>query len=402
METTTANLPEVDFPHFWYNNKIYGSREEVFDDMLLREDYNGTMEFRFAEHVFGKMSWMRKIDISISNLYKLRAQQLRDKYDYIILMFSGGSDSTQMLYSFIKNKIFVDEILVINNEKLANAITRDQYLSDKELQQLLEYDLAVKPVLELVKKVSPNTKITIVDTSDYAISQFTSISKQEVLVGKSKDVSTTSSKLFVSRPHIYQFYANKHVLDTAKLGRSTCLLRGFEKPILIIDNDELFGVFTDIMMISGRMYAESKHYTLENFYWTADFPLIVIKQSQMIKHELETNKDFYERYTASKKKMAEHKDVFVHSPAYMIERELSRIIYPNFSPRTFAAIKTIWLPAEAKAIKYLGYKNFTEDMILDIAKEKENKYSKIVNKSQFSGTLYTRWYFLGKLEPKWS
>jgi len=154
------------------------------------------------------------------------------------------------------------------------------------------------------------------------------------------------------------------------------------------------------MMTSGN-YLRSRHYSLENFYWCTEVPLITVKQAQMIKYELENDKQFYQRYVSSKKKIEDHKDLFAYTPAYMIERELSRIIYPDFDMKTFAAPKTIWLPAEVKALKELGFKNFAEDAILDNARDKENKYKKIVNKKQFADTLYTRGYYLGTFNPKW-
>ncbi len=42
---------------------------------------------------------------SLDSLYKERAQQLRDTYDYLILSFSGGWDSRTILNTFIKNNI---------------------------------------------------------------------------------------------------------------------------------------------------------------------------------------------------------------------------------------------------------------------------------------------------------
>ena len=39
---------------------------------------------------------------SLPDLYRQRAQQLRDKYDYLILYFSGGADSYNVLRSFYR------------------------------------------------------------------------------------------------------------------------------------------------------------------------------------------------------------------------------------------------------------------------------------------------------------
>ena len=63
----------------------------------------------FNESVFSSYDWTVEPNESIADLYRQRAQQLRDKYDYIVLMFSGGADSTTVLRSFLDNDIKLDE-----------------------------------------------------------------------------------------------------------------------------------------------------------------------------------------------------------------------------------------------------------------------------------------------------
>ena len=48
---------------------------------------------------------------SFDELLKERCIQLRDKYNYLILYFSGGSDSETTLQSFIRSGIHLDEIV---------------------------------------------------------------------------------------------------------------------------------------------------------------------------------------------------------------------------------------------------------------------------------------------------
>ena len=226
-------------------------------------------------------------------------------------------------------------------EKLAESISAEEYLKDKELQQLLEYKLAARPVLEYVRQVSPNTKITIVDASDYTIEQYTSLSNYHNIVGKDKHLPALSQKLFMTKPFIYQYYTNLHVFSNVKLGRSVCLVRGFEKPILIVEKpNRVLALFSDIVM-SGTNNLGNKEYAIENFYWSIDAPFITVKQCQLIKDKLETDKKFFMLYHSSKKKIEEHNDPFRNSPAFMIERELSSIIYPDFNIKTFAAAKIL-------------------------------------------------------------
>lgn len=392
------HLPQIDIPHYWYNNMMFNSREDALNAMLANNDYNSTMEFRLGNHVYEKIDWTQKVEYDISTLYKMRAQQLRDMYKYLMISFSGGSDSTQMLYSFINNNIFIDEILMVNYEQLAEKVSMEEYVKDKELQQLLEYRLAAKPVIEYVKKVSPKTKITVIDTSSFVVDQFTDVSKHHVIFGKDKDIKNASPRLYVARPQVYSYYTNLHIIENCKLDKSTCLVRGFEKPIMLINElNEVITLFSDITMVSRR----TDLFSLEDFYWSPHAPFITVKQSQLIKNELQTNKEFYEKFYSSKQKIQSHTDVFTYSPAYMIQRELSRIIYPDFNTRTFAASKTIQTPGEVKALKKLGFKIHTNEVIKDNANYMLKYYGNIVNKKQFNDTLYTKGYFVGMFRPKW-
>ena len=71
-------------------------------------------EWNFSNETFGAQNWLIEPNINILDLYRIRAQQLRDKYDYIRLEFSGGGDSTTALYSFINNGIHLDEDAIID------------------------------------------------------------------------------------------------------------------------------------------------------------------------------------------------------------------------------------------------------------------------------------------------
>ena len=57
---------------------------------------------------------------SLEFLMAERAREIRENYNYIKFFFSGGSDSTTIINQFIKNKIFIDEIIVFRFSYLNN------------------------------------------------------------------------------------------------------------------------------------------------------------------------------------------------------------------------------------------------------------------------------------------
>ena len=79
--------------------------------LMRATETNQFPEWHFNRTQLDAQVWDVEPSASLQELYRIRAQQIRDKYDYIRLEFSGGADSTVVLYSFLNNGIFVDEIV---------------------------------------------------------------------------------------------------------------------------------------------------------------------------------------------------------------------------------------------------------------------------------------------------
>ena len=63
------------------------------------------VHWHFHDDAFASKNWAVEPDISLTTLYKWRAEQLRQKYDYIVLFYSGGADSNNILDTFVNNNI---------------------------------------------------------------------------------------------------------------------------------------------------------------------------------------------------------------------------------------------------------------------------------------------------------
>jgi hypothetical protein len=64
----------------------------------------------YHEHVYDHQPWTHEPPVSIEELYRQRALQLREQYDHLVLFYSGGADSHTILQTFIKNNIKIDEV----------------------------------------------------------------------------------------------------------------------------------------------------------------------------------------------------------------------------------------------------------------------------------------------------
>ena len=69
------------------------------------------MDWIFHDDAFSKYPWHIEPEASLDQLYDARARQLREKYDYVVLSYSGGSDTHNILESFIRQGLHIDEIV---------------------------------------------------------------------------------------------------------------------------------------------------------------------------------------------------------------------------------------------------------------------------------------------------
>ena len=66
--------------------------------------------WHYNDQLFSSFDWKKPSMMPLSELYRRRAEQLRNDYDYLILMYSGGADSENILDTFVTNNIHLDEV----------------------------------------------------------------------------------------------------------------------------------------------------------------------------------------------------------------------------------------------------------------------------------------------------
>lgn len=77
----------------------------------------------FNESVFLRYDWTKEPVESLWDLYAKRAREIRAKYDYVVLNYSGGADSHMMVRAFLENDIPVDEIITCHYGGVDNRMT---------------------------------------------------------------------------------------------------------------------------------------------------------------------------------------------------------------------------------------------------------------------------------------
>lgn len=391
----------VRYGYYEYKNTAYIKRSDVLDKMLEMKDYSGSFIFRFNDEFFSKLNWMEEPDIDVLTLYKLRAQQLREKYDYLVLFFSGGSDSVQILNTFMDNNIFIDEVQCYHHEEGLQAIERSHDLNSIETIDLLEYRYSSKKYLDILKNKSPNTKIVEVDLTKMTMDLIAG--KKYTHMGLDKKSILMTNNIYNTFPKLYSYamfdYNDKR---TFPVGRDRiAFIRGVEKPKISFDYDRfLYFHFNDTALLYARNIMQNELPNigiLENFFWSIDAPLIPIKQSHMILNHFKSKPALLRAYREYRRNAKEDGISWYNSNLTFTERLIANIIYPEWlASKPYMGMKG-GKTSDFLILDHLNIKHHGESATKEYRDFMLKKYDKIRNKKLLSQFMGSEKYRIGKL-----
>lgn len=229
-------------------------------------------KFYFQDEIWAKQDWLAPPDVPLRELYRARAEQLRSKYDYIILAYSGGADSWNVLKTFDDAGIFLDEIVSYHDYG---------FTGDRLSKASSEIFTVAEPVaLDYVKRV-PNSRFTLIDAKPLLLDVWARTSAEELLSGyyvsPVSPLSPIRGGCFMHGVDRYQ-----KLLES---GKRVCLLWGFDKVHLKITDGRYCFQFIDYI---SQAYAKSHlPVTDEFFYFSTDLPALLIKSCHQVKSFLD-------------------------------------------------------------------------------------------------------------------
>jgi hypothetical protein len=275
------------------------------------------LHWDFNESVFSSYDWTLEPKESILELYRRRAQQLRDKYDYIILTYSGGADSTTILESFIINDIKLDEVVSYVNHEREGSLSSEIYQ-------------AAIPKFEELKTKNPHIKFRLLDLTEFELEHFS--------LTKNKFNWIYEMNAYFNPNNASRFNFGMKIKEWADMihaGKRVCILTGLDKPrILHVDGKFVFRFidFIDCAATVSSM-AGLQPWTDELFYWTPDMPEILIKQGHLIKNYLAGDVTTLPFMSLQKSDLAYKKHL--GKKYWLSNHGVHKLIYPNWNIDTF-------------------------------------------------------------------
>jgi hypothetical protein len=300
----------------------------------------------YNDLIFRQHPWHVDTHKDIRQLYKERAEQLREKYDYLVILYSGGADSFTVMKSFFDNDIHVDEVVnmtTLAGEKSWNTIHN---------QEVKEVAI---PETEKFLEGRVGTKHTVLDLTEI----IETIYKKD---NNTFDFLYNCNNCF--GPHMLSRSYFKDVPHWKKLieqGKTVCWISGHDRPPIVYDqtNDRYFLQYPDTIDhgAAGPLHQRRniREENFEAFYWSPDAVDLQTRQCHILINYLRnpppedldsmylsSNPYQYQwDYTGQKRMFWKPRPTtLINGVTYYLNNEgINRLIYPDWQEDTFTVGK---------------------------------------------------------------
>ena len=229
----------------------------------------------YYDEIYDKLNWKIEPPESLQYYYKEQAQRIRDQYDYVVLCYSGGYDSTNILETFHFNNIKLDKIVCVG------ALSQDSHSGVDENHNGELYYNSFPYLKELGLE-------SITQTIDYT-QMFDDVSQFSVYELGDTWIEEIGSKY---SPHNWFWRdLDRYVIPESQKDKKIGIIFGADKPYMY--SNPIRGThyssfcFQDTPITSYGRFNPNKRFNTDyiNFYWDPTYPFILLKQL----HELKKN-----------------------------------------------------------------------------------------------------------------
>jgi len=292
----------------------------------MAQRLNQPIEFHYNDEIFDSLDWTKEPKKDLRDLYQDRAKQIRNNYDYVVLFYSGGADSHNMLESFLNAGVPIDEVVSFH------SLSADGDRQSEFNREIFETAIPYVESLKLTQRLSNDTPHRLIDMSD-------------IITKFCKDINWLDFPYMVSSTlsinNVARSYLRRYVTDWAdkiNQGKRLVLVWGHDKPRIMSDGPRFFLNFMDIFdncVSNWVQQTSTAGWFDEMFYSTPDMPQLVVKQAHTIKRFLEVCNDTHPWVTESVTGLG-HAVKYSKDGSYksiwLTQDAQSMLIYPWFRP----------------------------------------------------------------------
>ena len=256
---TSGNLLDIYHDHTLHG-VYYSVGPARFINKLLALEHSRLThvfpKFHYHDDVFGAQDWSQEPQQSWQDLLVQRARQIRERYDYVMLAWSGGTDSMTMWHAFRAADVHIDSILVV--------------YADDDRYSALAYP---KANVDWIKQNHWDADTEIIASERTDPRHFSEFREpgwiwQDTGLPNAARVDGGINKEL-----------HRALLEDRAQARSCCMVVGHEKPCVRLEGGKWYSSFLDVK--AYNYFAGYQYF--EPFFSTPDMPAIHIKQSHMVK-----------------------------------------------------------------------------------------------------------------------
>jgi hypothetical protein len=292
--------------------KFYSKLEAI--EFSVRTNQKVTWHFNDVE--FGLHDWTVEPTETLEELYRQRAQQLREKYDYLVLWFSGGSDSDNILHTFVTNNIKLDECASLVN--YAATGSREDWLNGEI------YNVAV-PKVNAAKHTQPWMQHTLIDIAQPTIDYFSKQDASDWVYGLNNFVNPNSAVKQEIKKTV------PHWMQLVDQGKRVGFIYGLEKPMVHGFGKNYYFKFTDSIDNAVSNVIQSRNDEWDHnelFYWDPSCVKLLTKQGHAVKRFLKKA----EGLSQDKERIFMNSTVVDKKVKWLTIELLNKIVYPGWTP----------------------------------------------------------------------
>jgi len=313
------------------NGRFFSSK---IKSLLYATMVNQPVSFYYYDEVWDKTIETYKYtpDVNLLDMYRIRAEQLRSQYDYLVLHFSGGSDSTTVLESFILNGIKLDEVYVKWPLKLLNSQVYTPNNKDfNPTNMLSEWDFSIKPKLDWLRSVHPEIKIVVEDWTDDLYQFNTNQITEELFLKHNQNFGLVN--------FIFSEMLSKSSMEMQERGMKVGHVYGAEKPLLVYKDESFYTYYSDASTNAvGFQHAHGKTDPTNkiNFYHAVDYPELTIARAYKMADHLTKNPGLIKLVDSANGRLPiEVKTKFID----LFQKLCAKVLYPNWNMNNFQVDK---------------------------------------------------------------
>lgn len=222
--------------------------------------------FYYFDDVYNRIDWTIEPTQSLEYYYLNQAQRIRDEYDYVILCYSGGYDSTNILETFHFNNIKLDKIITVGALKQDSSSMVDENHNGELYHNVFPY----------IQELGLSSITQVIDYTEY----FNNVNQFSISTYSNEWIDYTGGWF---SPHNWFWHdIEKYIIPQQYRDKKVALIFGKDKPYITIENRKFGFKFKDIAINSYGNVSSTANCDRINFYWDPNSPQILIKQLHVL------------------------------------------------------------------------------------------------------------------------